>query len=152
MNRHANLQAAWASGQVWETRVPGCETWVPVGDAGHAPPLWDEHQEYRRRPDLEQLDTVTPELTTILNRVRALREQHAPVYDELRQAFNAAADRLDALVSTLRLVRAAGGQRYQPEKGGDCAVGPTLRTDVSAEGRDSVTNAPGDSEAARAGP
>lgn len=54
MSRHEHLRATWAAGQIWETRNDGCETWVPVGDRGRTQPLWDDHQEYRRRPDLEQ--------------------------------------------------------------------------------------------------
>jgi hypothetical protein len=56
MSRHAELRAQWVHGQYWETLVEGCSQWVPVGCHGHAPPLWDEHQEYRRRPDLEVKD------------------------------------------------------------------------------------------------
>lgn len=54
MSRHDALRATWAPGQYWETAAGGYDVWVPVGDRGRAEPLWDEHQEYRRRPELEQ--------------------------------------------------------------------------------------------------
>jgi hypothetical protein len=58
MNRHEAARATWAPGQRWETRndeqAHDPNAWVPVGNRGRAQPLWDEHQEYRRRPDLEQ--------------------------------------------------------------------------------------------------
>ena len=56
MGRHDALKAEWQHGQRWETLVEGCTQWVPVGDGGRAQPRWDEHQEYRRRPDLEITD------------------------------------------------------------------------------------------------
>lgn len=56
MSRHEDLKAQWQHGQYWETLVEGCTRWVAVGHGGLAPPLWDEHQEYRRREDLEIKD------------------------------------------------------------------------------------------------
>jgi|SRR5205085_5363791 len=53
MSRHDESKGRWQHGQYWETLVEGCTQWVAVGHAGLAQPLWDEHQEYRRRPDLE---------------------------------------------------------------------------------------------------
>lgn len=54
MSRHDNLKAEWRPGQIWETLVEGCADWVPVSENGRAPPVWDERQEYRRRPEQEQ--------------------------------------------------------------------------------------------------
>lgn len=90
MSRHDELRATWAPGQYWETASGGYGVWVPVGNGGNAEPLWDEHQEYRRRADLEQPGAAT---TT------------------------------------------------EFEKGGNDALGSTPRADMSAEGRDSGTNA-----------
>lgn len=56
MSRHDALKAEWQHGQYFETLVEGCNQWVAVGNGGLAPPLWDEGQSYRRRPDLELKD------------------------------------------------------------------------------------------------
>lgn len=56
MARHDDKAAAWANGQYWEVLNDGCEYWVPVGNGGKARPLWCEHADYRRRPDLEVKD------------------------------------------------------------------------------------------------
>lgn len=56
MSRHDALKATWQHGQYWETKLDECTLWIAVGNAGKAEPLWDEHQDYRRRPDLEIKD------------------------------------------------------------------------------------------------
>lgn len=56
MSRHEELRKTWQHGQVWQTRLDGCSEWVRTGNEGLCEPLWDEHQEYRRRPDLEHRD------------------------------------------------------------------------------------------------
>jgi hypothetical protein len=51
-HRHDAMSATWAPGQFWETRndeqAHDPNAWTPA-----SPPLWDEHQEYRRRQDME---------------------------------------------------------------------------------------------------
>lgn len=58
MSRHDALRATWEHGQYFETRLDECAegVWVPVGNHGRSEPLWDPHQEYRRREDLETKD------------------------------------------------------------------------------------------------
>jgi len=56
MSRHDHLKAQWQLGQIWETRVEGCEQWVLVGGLGRTEPVWDERQDYRR---VENVPMVT---------------------------------------------------------------------------------------------
>jgi len=45
---HSALRQTWQAGQFWETKVDGCDIWVPVGAAGYAEPVWDPYQDYRQ--------------------------------------------------------------------------------------------------------
>lgn len=107
MSRHDELKATWENGQHWETRLDECAegVWVPVGNHGRSEPLWDEHQQYRRRPDLELKDCDDREAC------RLWIEAGMPQYLLSKPGTNHGLVRFLALARTAGVDLPDGGQR-----------------------------------------